>query len=60
MYPVLSIPFSSTGNIRTKLSQLQHKRDRQCTYNVTMRHICATTVAGEKAMSVTQPECVHL
>jgi len=36
------------------VSQLQYKQDRQCTCNVTMRHIHAKTVAVEKAMCVTQ------
>ena len=33
-------------------------QDRQCAYSVTVRHVCATTVAVEKAVSITYSECV--
>ena len=36
------------------------KQDRQCTYNVTLRRVRLTIVAVEKAVSITQPECVYL
>jgi len=34
------------------------ERDRQCTYNVTLRCVCATIDAVEKAISITYSECV--
>jgi hypothetical protein len=37
---------------------IKFKQYRQCTYNVTLRRVSATIVAVEKAMSITQPECV--
>jgi len=42
----------NTPNI-TSITQ----QDKQCTYNVTLRHVHATTVAVGKAMNITQPEC---
>ena len=38
------------------------KQDRQCTYYITLRHICATTVAVEKqkTISITYSECVFV
>jgi len=36
------------------------KRDRQCTYNVTLRRVRATNVAMEKVMSTIYTECVFL
>lgn len=40
--------------IHTEVTLMENKKqDRQCTYNVTMRHIHATTVAVRKAKSIT-------
>ena len=33
--------------LQPQLPHLQ-KQDRQCIYNVTLRHVCATTVAAEQ------------
>jgi hypothetical protein len=34
--------------------------DGQCTYNVTLRHVCATTVTVEKELSITYSEHVFV
>jgi len=34
--------------VQTKLPKLRMEQDRQYMYNLTLRHICATTVAVEK------------
>ena len=39
-------------------TELQRKEDSQCTFNVTLRCVCTTTVAVEKQLSSTNSECV--
>jgi hypothetical protein len=34
--------------------------DRQCTYNITMRHVHATTAAAEQTVSTTYSKCVFV
>jgi len=36
------------------------KQDRQCTDNVTLRRVRATTVVAEKTTSITYSECVSV
>ena len=52
----LSNSFSRDGTARYQIL----KKERQRTYNVTLRRVRATTVTVEKSISVTQPECVFV
>jgi hypothetical protein len=44
----------------TKHFSPQKQQDKQCAYNVPLRHARATVVAAKIGMSITQPECVFV
>jgi len=41
-----------------KETRFMLQQDRKCTYNVTFRHVGATSVAVKKAVRITYSECV--
>ena len=45
---VLSDYKTSTAIFKNGQLPVKFKQDRQCKYTIILRHVCATTVAGEK------------
>ena len=48
------------NNVRRLEECLSPRQDRQCTYNITTRHVHATTAAVEKIISTTYSKCVFV
>jgi len=48
------------NNVRRLKECLFPRQDRQCTYNITTRHIHATTTAVEKIVSTAYSKCVFV
>jgi hypothetical protein len=52
--------YQEITNSQTPGHFYKYKQDSQCTYNVTFMKVRATIVAADKAVSVTNPECVFV